>query len=87
MLGDAAHRMPPYAGEGANVALQDAFELAENLTGNTFPDIRTAIAQFEKEMIERGANATKDTLENSEKMFSKNALEQMSAFFNQVKEA
>lgn len=87
MLGDAAHRMPPYAGEGANVALQDAFELAENLTGNTFPDIRTAIAQFEKEMIERGANATKDTLENSEKIFSKNALEQMSAFFNEVKEA
>ncbi|MBN8857566.1 MAG: FAD-dependent monooxygenase [Sphingobacteriales bacterium] len=87
MLGDAAHRMPPYAGEGANVALQDAFELAENLTGNIFPDIRTAIAQFEKEMIERGANATKDTLENSEKMFSNNALEQMSAFFNQVKEA
>lgn len=86
MIGDAAHRMPPYAGEGANVALQDAFELAECLTGNQFADIKTAIAHFEKEMIARGAEATKDTLENSERMFSKTGLKQMSAFFNQVKE-
>lgn len=87
MIGDAAHRMPPYAGEGANVALRDAFELAENLTGNQFQDLKTAIAHFEKEMVVRGAQATKDTLENSERMFSKTGLEQMLAFFNQVKEA
>jgi len=85
MIGDAAHRMPPYAGEGANVALQDAFELAECLTGNQFADIKTAIAHFEKDMIARGAEATKDTLENSERMFSKTGLAQMTAFFNQVK--
>lgn len=86
MIGDAAHRMPPYAGEGANVALQDAFELAECLTGNQFTDIKVAIAHFEKDMVARGAEATKDTLENSERMFSKTALKQMSAFFNQVKD-
>lgn len=86
MIGDAAHRMPPYAGEGANVALQDAFELAECLTNNQFTDIKTAIAHFEKEMVARGAQATKDTLENTERMFSKNGLEQMVAFFNQVKD-
>jgi len=85
MIGDAAHRMPPYAGEGANVALQDAFELAECLTGNQFDDIKTAIAYFEKGMVARGAEATKDTLENSERMFSKTGLAQMTAFFNQVK--
>lgn len=85
MLGDAAHRMPPFAGEGANVALQDAFELAECLTENRFPDLKTAIAHFEKAMVARGAQATKDTLENTERMFSKTGLEQMSAFFSQVK--
>lgn len=85
IIGDAAHRMPPYAGEGANVALQDAFELAEYLTGYQFTNIKTAIAHFEKDMIARGAAATKDTLENSERMFSKTGLAQMTAFFNQVK--
>ncbi|HWB27751.1 MAG TPA: NAD(P)/FAD-dependent oxidoreductase [Chitinophagaceae bacterium] len=86
MIGDAAHRMPPYAGEGANVALQDAFELAENLTGNKFSDIKTVIAAFEKEMIIRGAEATKETLDNTQIMFSKTALEQMRMFFSRVKE-
>ncbi|HVY76869.1 MAG TPA: NAD(P)/FAD-dependent oxidoreductase [Puia sp.] len=85
MIGDAAHRMPPFAGEGANVALQDSFELAECLTGNKFSDIKSAISHFEKEMVARGAEATKDTLENTERMFSKTALKQMLTFFNQVK--
>lgn len=86
MIGDAAHRMPPYAGEGANVALQDAFELAACLTGDQFPDIKTALSGFEREMVARGAAATRETLENAERMFSKTGLEQMTAFFNQVKE-
>lgn len=85
MIGDAAHRMPPYAGEGANVALQDAFELAECLTANQFTDIKTAIAHFEKGMVARGAEATKHTLENSDRMFSKTGLAQIVAFFNHVK--
>lgn len=86
MIGDAAHRMPPYAGEGANVALQDAFELAECLTGDQYADIKTAIAVFEKGMVARGARATKDTLENSERMFSKTGLAQITAFFDHVKQ-
>jgi 2-polyprenyl-6-methoxyphenol hydroxylase-like FAD-dependent oxidoreductase len=86
MIGDAAHRMPPFAGEGANVAMQDAFELAECLTGNKFRDIKTAISYFEKHMIIRGAEATQDTLENTERMHSKTALEQMLVFFSQAKD-
>jgi len=81
MLGDAAHRMPPFAGEGANVAMQDAFELADRLTSQAFPDLQTAIAHFEKDMQQRGAAATKDTLENTGRMHSERALEEMLAFF------
>lgn len=82
MIGDAAHCMPPFAGEGANVALQDAFELAECLTDGKFSDLKSAIAHFEKQMITRGAEATRDTLENTEVMHSGTSLEQMLAFFN-----
>jgi len=87
MIGDAAHCMPPFAGEGANVAMQDAFELAACLTDNEFTDneftdIKTAISHFEKQMIARGAEATQDTLKNTEIMHSETALEQMLVFFN-----
>lgn len=82
MIGDAAHCMPPFAGEGANVAMQDAFELAECLTGAEFTDIKTAISHFEKQMVARAAEATQDTLENTERMHSKTALEQMLGFFS-----
>ncbi|SEN91005.1 2-polyprenyl-6-methoxyphenol hydroxylase [bacterium A37T11] len=85
MIGDAAHRMPPFAGEGANVAMQDSFELAEVLTNGKFSDIKTAIAHFERDMVARGADATQQTLDNMERMFAKNGLEQMVAFFNRVK--
>lgn len=81
MLGDAAHRMPPFAGEGANVAMQDSFELAGCLTDLRFTDLKTAIAHFEKDMQQRGAVATQETLENTERMHSPAALEEMLGFF------
>lgn len=86
IIGDAAHWMPPYAGEGANVALQDAFELAECLTGEGSSDLITAISNFQKDMIKRGADATKQTLDNAARMFSASALSQMIGFFDQLKE-
>lgn len=82
MIGDAAHRMPPFAGKGANLAMWDALELAESLTGNQFEDLETAIAYFEKRMLERAAEATKDTLANGEQLHSKDALEKLVAIFN-----
>jgi len=83
MIGDAAHRMPPFAGEGANVAMQDAFELAACLTNGNFESLEIAISYFEKQMIQRGAEATQDTLENSDRMHSTTALQQMLDFFGE----
>jgi len=74
MLGDAAHRMPPYAGEGVNQAMQDAFELAENLTNDNFLDIQTAIAHYEEKMQARSAVVTGDTLKNTEILHGENGL-------------
>lgn len=77
MIGDAAHRMPPYAGEGVNMAMQDAFELAECLAGNKYQNIREAISGFEKQMQARASEVTGDTLRNTEMLHSKEALEIM----------
>ncbi len=81
MIGDAAHRMPPFAGKGANLAMLDALELAEFLTNDHFTDRKAAISHFEKRMIERASLATKDTLENSDQLHSKEALEKLVAIF------
>jgi len=82
MIGDAAHRMPPFAGKGANLAMLDAFELAESLTSNQFSDTKTAISYFEKRMLKRAEQALNDTLNNGEQLHSENALNKLVSIFN-----
>lgn len=82
LIGDAAHVMPPFAGEGANMAMLDALELSEYLTNATYQTIQEAISDFEVNMYNRSVNATRKSLENGEKMHSKNALSTMLKFFS-----
>lgn len=79
MLGDAAHRMPPYAGKGVNMAMQDAFELAERLTKGKSGTIQAAIARYEKQMLKRASEATQMTLENTEMLHSGDAITKLLA--------
>lgn len=51
LIGDAAHIMPPHSGQGMNMALLDALELAKALAGHAEPD--AAIAAYEKSMLAR----------------------------------
>lgn len=85
MLGDAAHVMPPFAGEGVNVAMLDALELSECLLSQKYSDIKQAISHFEINMRERAATAAKESLENGELMHQKNTLEIMLSFFSAKK--
>lgn len=81
MLGDAAHRMPPYAGEGVNMAMQDAYELAECLLSDQFSDLKTAIATFEKGMCTRMAEMTQATLDATEMLHSSDPIGWMMKMF------
>jgi 2-polyprenyl-6-methoxyphenol hydroxylase-like FAD-dependent oxidoreductase len=81
MLGDAAHVMPPFAGEGANMAMLDALELSESLYNENFNDVQTAIASYENKMRKKAAAAAQESLENGDWMHSAGALEKMLAFF------
>jgi 2-polyprenyl-6-methoxyphenol hydroxylase-like FAD-dependent oxidoreductase len=82
MLGDAAHVMPPFAGEGANVAMRDALELSEYLTSEKYYELKEAISCFETDMRKRAVMAAAESLENGERMHSEGALQMMLAFFS-----
>ncbi|RAJ83458.1 2-polyprenyl-6-methoxyphenol hydroxylase-like FAD-dependent oxidoreductase [Chitinophaga dinghuensis] len=81
MLGDAAHRMPPYAGEGVNMALLDALELSECLTSEQFETIHDAIAAYEKQMLPRAAAATEMSVANTALLHGENAMNSLFAIF------
>ena len=82
MLGDAAHVMPPFAGEGANTSMFDALELSECLSSDQYPTLHEAIADYEERMRHRAAKAAKQSLENGELMHSNGALNKMLTMFN-----
>lgn len=83
---NASHRMPPYAGEDVNMAMQDAFELAESLASNKYENVHSAIKDFEQKMQKRASIITQDTLNNTELMHSENGLQKVLDFFNEIPE-
>lgn len=84
LIGDAAHWMPPFAGEGVNMAMLDALQLSESLTGGEFTSMQAAIANYEKQMFERFADIGAGTMFNTKRMHEPNALNYMLEMFGKA---
>ncbi|WP_033294215.1 FAD-dependent oxidoreductase [Amycolatopsis jejuensis] len=72
LVGDAAHVMSPFAGEGANLAMIDGAELGLALVRNP-GDVEKALAEYEAAMFPRSAKAAADSALSLDTCFSPDA--------------
>lgn len=82
LIGDAAHPMSPFKGQGANQALLDALALARNISVACSPFSKwretglreSVLTEFEEEMLARSASKVRDSAEAVELLHSKGVL-------------
>jgi len=87
LIGDAAHPMSPFKGQGANQALLDALALARSISRECHPlskwkevGLRESVLKaFELEMLKRSASKVKDSAAAAQFLHSEIVLEEANA--------
>ncbi|WP_246127549.1 FAD-dependent oxidoreductase [Amycolatopsis rhizosphaerae] len=80
LLGDAAHLMSPFAGEGANLAMIDGAELALAIAAHP-GDTEAALTAYEETLFPRSEASGAESAASMDTMFGERGLEQMIEFF------
>ncbi|CAM5535481.1 NAD(P)/FAD-dependent oxidoreductase [Kitasatospora aureofaciens] len=86
LLGDAAHVMSPFAGEGANLAMFDGAELALAIAARP-GDTEAALAAYEEALFPRSEASAAGSAANLDTMFGEKGLERTVEFFTSGPEA
>ena len=80
LVGDAAHLMSPFAGEGANAAMLDACELALALIEHG-DDVEGALLKYETAMFPRATDAARRSARGLELCFADDSPRGLVEFF------